>query len=899
MYKRMIVFVMSMLMLTGLVAAPVTALPLKFNQPDGSPIEIYASGDEFHNWLHDSDGYTIVRSEPDGWYVYALPDGEGVAPSAYRVGVDLPHARGLQPGINLSQRAIEAKYDFYSDIRTYDNARAPSTGQFNNIVAFIRFADDPPFADPIGFYDDMFNNDDLNANSMKNYFTNVSYNQLNIDSFFYPQPNGTVVVAYIDSQPRNYYRPLSASNPIGYDVNDSEERRYREHTLLANCVAHIAPMIPTDLVIDSDNDGLVDNVCFIIQGQPDGWAELLWPHRWVLYSVSAYIGSARVWDFNFQLESFLYSSAASVLAHEMFHSLSAPDLYRYYNNTINPIGVWDLMASNTNPPQQTNAWMKFRYGNWLPTPPMITQSGTYTLHPLASSATNNAYRISSWRSFESYVIEYRKPHGIYDTTLPGSGLLVYRLDTRQNGNAQGPPDEMYAYRRGGVNTTTNGIISQAFFSEQSGRREISESTTPNGFTGNNLPGGLDIYDIGFAGDTITFKVAISDVQVTSPRQGNVWFTGLMKNITWKARSSTGNVRIEFSVDNGVTWQIITNSAPNNGTYVWSVPYYTSDQCFVRITLLSNNQSDTNNYTFTIIGEINAPIAIYPENGAANVPNNPTFQWSTVPGATTYNFQLSTSAAFDNFVVNQLNLNGTTFTASWLEPYTTYYWRVQANSEIGPSEFCTIRSFTTGPITVLPGIPTLVQPAQAAANQYLNPVLVWLPGTYADTYHVQLSSNVHFASDVIEYMDVPVTTFRVTDLLQAHTQYYWRVRSSNYAGFSFFSVIRRFTTGNAVSIENSDSGTPVTRLMGNYPNPFNPSTTIAFDVAKLREPITLSIYNTKGQIVRNLFSGHPLRHNMSLVWDGKDDNGIGVSSGIYFYRLHSPSFDQTRKMVLIK
>jgi len=899
MFNRLVALLSMLAALAVLVAAPVTFLPLQFTQPDGSPIEIFASGDEFHNWLHDADNYTIVRSEPDGWFVYARSDGEGVAPTSYRVGVDSPQSRGLQPGVNLSRSAISAKYDFYSDIRNFDNARSPSTGQFNNIVAFIRFADDPPFADPIGFYSDMFNAVAPNANSMRNYFLAASYNQLTIDSFFFPPPNGNLIVTYIDPHPRNYYRPLSASNPIGYDVNDFDERVYREHTLLANCIAHIASMIPATLDIDGDNDGMVDNVCFIIQGQPDGWAELLWPHRWVLYSVEAYIHGARVWDFNFQLETFLHSSGTSVLAHEMFHSLSAPDLYRYYDDTITPIGVWDIMANNTNPPQLMGAWMKFRYGNWLPTPPMITQSGTYTLQPLASSATNNAFRIPSWRPFESYVVEYRRPQGIYDSTLPGSGLLIYRLDTREEGNAQGPPDELYVYRPGGANPTTNGIISQAFFSEQSGRREINESTVPSGFAGNNLPGGLDIYDIGFAGDTISFTVVISDVQVTSPRRGNVWFTGLTKNITWRARTSTGNVRIEFSADNGNSWVTITNSAPNNGSYAWSVPHHTSNECFIRVTLLSNNQSDINNFPFTIIGEISSPLLNYPVDGAVNVPNNPVFQWSEVQGATTYNFQLSDTPNFVSFIHNELNINGTSFTVSWLEPYTVYYWRVKANSAIGPSEFSATHSFTTGPVTVLPGIPTLVQPSQAASNQYLNPLLVWHPVTFAQSYHVQLSTNVLLTSDVVEYMDITETSFRIADLLLPHTQYYWRVRAANEAGFSYFSVIRRFTTGNTVGIEDSDTTPAVTRLIGNYPNPFNPSTTIAFEIAKLDEVVTLSIYNTKGQVVRNLFSGYPIRHNVSLIWDGRDDNGVVVSSGIYFYRLHSPSFDQTRKMILIK
>ena len=64
----------------ALVAAPLSFTPVRITQPDGSEVDIFASGDEFHNWLHDSQNYTIVQND-EGWYVYARQDGEGVAPT--------------------------------------------------------------------------------------------------------------------------------------------------------------------------------------------------------------------------------------------------------------------------------------------------------------------------------------------------------------------------------------------------------------------------------------------------------------------------------------------------------------------------------------------------------------------------------------------------------------------------------------------------------------------------------------------------------------------------------------------------------------------------------------------------------------------------------------------------
>ncbi|MDP2400694.1 MAG: hypothetical protein Q8M66_01835, partial [Actinomycetota bacterium] len=326
-----------------LAAAPHSFLPLDFEQPDGTPVRVYASGDEFHNWLHDADNYTIVRDD-NGRYVYAAQNGEGVSPTDLVVGNDSPYMRGIEPGINLSERLIAEKYERMAHMRDYSNGRSPHTGAFNNLVVFIKFADDPDFSSPITYYADMFNDTGENANSMKNYFIAASYNQLFVDSFFYPVPNGNTIVTYVDINPRNYYRVQSTANPIGYSSDN--DRTQREQQMLMRASNYVASQIPTTLVIDGDNDGYVDNVCFIIQGSPDGWAELLWPHRWVLYAVQAFIHGKRVWDFNFQLETSLFSSAASVLAHEMFHSLGAPDLYRYTTTNITPIGNWDLMAGN-------------------------------------------------------------------------------------------------------------------------------------------------------------------------------------------------------------------------------------------------------------------------------------------------------------------------------------------------------------------------------------------------------------------------------------------------------------------------------------------------------------------------------------------------------------------------
>ncbi len=102
-----------------------------------------------------------------------------------------------------------------------------------------------------------------------------------------------------------------------------------------------------------------------------------------------------------------------------------------------------------------------------------------------------------------------------------------------------------------------------------------------------------------------------------------------------------------------------------------------------------------------------------------------------------------------------------------------------------------------------------------------------------------------------------------------------------------------------TISNSDHvlSIPFT-LAQNYPNPFNPTTTISFNL-KQSGNANLGIYNLKGQLVKTLHKGQTQAGTHNLVWDGRDESGRQVGSGLYFYRLSSDSFSQTRKMLLMK
>ncbi len=88
------------------------------------------------------------------------------------------------------------------------------------------------------------------------------------------------------------------------------------------------------------------------------------------------------------------------------------------------------------------------------------------------------------------------------------------------------------------------------------------------------------------------------------------------------------------------------------------------------------------------------------------------------------------------------------------------------------------------------------------------------------------------------------------------------------------------------------------LAQNYPNPFNPQTTISFTIAS-RGHVALNVYDVSGALVRTLANETRGPGAYQVQWDGRDENGCAVASGVYFYRLVAGSFTSTRKMVLLK
>jgi len=189
------------------------------------------------------------------------------------------------------------------------------------------------------------------------------------------------------------------------------------------------------------------------------------------------------------------------------------------------------------------------------------------------------------------------------------------------------------------------------------------------------------------------------------------------------------------------------------------------------------------------------------------------------------------------------------------------------------------------------IHTMFPPANlSSSSEGINVVLHWLApeGGNVLGYMIQ--------RDEILLTSVPITTLSYTDYsTEADTEYIYHVSVVYSLGESAPATITIHTP--VPEIENT-SLPRKTELQGNYPNPFNPETQIKFSLHHETE-VQINIYNIKGQLVKTLVHKTYPAGNYLVLWNGTDEQGRKVSSGIYYYQMLSQEYTALKKMVLLK
>ncbi len=390
---------------------------------------------------------------------------------------------------------------------------------------------------------------------------------------------------------------------------------------------------------------------------------------------------------------------------------------------------------------------------------------------------------------------------------------------------------------------------------------------------------------------------------------------------------------------GTTWSSMPNNV-NNGANntVYSLAVFGSDLiCGGSFTSVGNNQSANrivrynSNGTFTTMGsgvdngQVNALSVItttlyvggtFSTIGGSTVNNlgrwNGT-NWNSVSTGTNGTVRALYTRNNSELIIGGTFTNIGNAIASWNGAFGTFgagitgggasvnAITVWSNVLVAGGNFTTAGASIV-PVTnvagwgSVPAAPTLVSPNDGQTGVSITPNLDWSDVAGASAYGVQVSTNANFTNIINNQTALGTSNYTVNPALNNNTTYFWRATASNGLGTSPFSLVRFFTT-NLVGIINNQEIPVSFKMYQNFPNPFNPTTKIRFDLPASSNPnstLKLTVYDISGQVVSELL-------NTSYTagkWE-MDFNAANLATGTYFCKIEAGDFTDIQKMVLIK
>jgi hypothetical protein len=287
-----------------------------------------------------------------------------------------------------------------------------------------------------------------------------------------------------------------------------------------------------------------------------------------------------------------------------------------------------------------------------------------------------------------------------------------------------------------------------------------------------------------------------------------------------------------------------------------------------------------------------PTLLSPPNGSTNHATTLNLNWSSSSGAINYRLQFSTDSTFTSTMYDDSTLTDTSKQVSSLLNNTLYYWRVKAGNSIGWSEWSTRWKFT-----VVFSAPTLLTPANDSTQRVEPIYFSWFMQLgEASKFWVQISADSNFKN--LFYNDSSLTVDSLSlGGFQVGIKYFWRVRAIYPNGISDWSSAWNFKYLDPVSVKLLYDIPNQFILHNNYPNPFNTSTVINYQLAPSADGgnyTTLKVYNLIGKEVTTLVNGYKSAGYYKVTFDGSS-----LSSGSYLYKLQSGSNVEVKKLTLLK
>jgi len=552
-------------------ADPAVGTPQWLRQPDGTLFQARLWGDEFAHGWETLEGYSILRSEPSGHWVYAKRDPSGrLAATGLVVVRDSP--LGVVPKRERPSQATVKEAITARAPGPGVQAGPPKSGTVNVPVLLIKFPDKANIKTNANIQSNLFGGGATGPGDLKDYYKEISYNGLTLSSGPGGIPNWVTA-----NNNRSYYNT--------YD---------RVRGLVTEAIQKADAAGFNFAPYDNDSDGSVDAVVVVYAGcGPDVGAlctdlppDAMWPHQWTLAAPVTVDGKqASVYTIQPELLWSTTIRTIGVFAHELGHTFGLPDLYDTVpggtSSDAQGIGHWGLMGTgswtsntpgteNGESPAHMSAWEKWFMG-WVS--PILLQGSTNnssipqvettsTVSQLLSNPNGGDWRFGSSGTGEYFLVENRQQTG-FDQGLDGCGLLIWHVDESRPGDNTANGDETHKLvdleEADGLNdldNMTNRGDAGDPYRGSSNNTTFSDASTPSSNLYSGVASGASVSDIS-AGCT---NPMTADLSAPSPRaNGKIAFVSFRDD----------NYEIYVMTPNGGNPTNLTNNAAYDADPAWS------------------------------------------------------------------------------------------------------------------------------------------------------------------------------------------------------------------------------------------------------------------------------------------------------------------------------------------
>lgn len=299
-------------------------------------------------------------------------------------------------------------------------------------------------------------------------------------------------------------------------------------------------------------------------------------------------------------------------------------------------------------------------------------------------------------------------------------------------------------------------------------------------------------------------------------------------------------------------------------------------------------------TYNLSGQLlpSPPILISPSNGSTNISLNTILRWTQVSGALAYHLQIARDSNFAQIIFQDSTIQ-TNLKEVQLQGNKKYFWRVRAKNTAGWSAFSSIWTFTT--VLSVPSPPVLNSPPKGASGVSLPVQFRWYSSIDAQNYTIYVAEDSNFVSFVIN--QTITDTFFLANNLQINKKYFWKVVATNSAGSSLPSEIWDFTTI-TTSVELNTNLSKNFVLHQNFPNPFNSSTIISYELPE-NSYTKFFLFDSQGREILSIDFGYQEAGYHQFNLDLSEFKNQNSSSGIFFYKIVSGKFSEQKKMLYLK